>query len=264
MRASRWKTAYDEVRQYATAQGQPVGPLMRDTVGHWLRRTARDVPGFAAIRARFGREDDRAPGWVSADLRSPLSAADLDGWAQSLSLVLRNSVERRPLPLYLRVEDRNSMAHSVEARLPFLDYRLVSLAFSLPNEWKLRGGWNKYLVRQAMKGVIAEPVRTRRDKMGFPTPSGEWWKNDWYEPMMDLLGSSSLRDSGAVDVEAARQDLRHHVDGQVDAASRLFRLAEFGTWLHSGQESRTAVGERSHTDFSSSAPVGAATHPGSR
>ena len=85
------------------------------------------------------------------------------------------------------------MAHSVEARLPFLDYRLVSLAFSLPGEWKLRGGWNKYLVREALKGMIAEPVRTRTDKMGFPTPSRNWWAGDWYAPMMDLLGSRALR-----------------------------------------------------------------------
>src|SRR4030095_8345133 len=137
----------------------------------------------------------------------------------------------RPLPLYLRVEDRNSMARSVEARLPFLDYRLVSLAFSLPGEWKLRGGWNKYLVREALKGVIAEPVRTRTDKMGFPTPSKDWWGGGWYAPMMDLLGSRALRDSGICDPESARTDLARHVRGEVDVANQMFRLAEFVTWL---------------------------------
>jgi asparagine synthase (glutamine-hydrolysing) len=135
------------------------------------------------------------------------------------------------LPLYLRVEDRNSMAHSVEARLPFLDYRLVSLAFSLPGDWKLRGGWNKYFVREAMKGVIAERVRIRRDKMGFPTPSKDWWTGPWREPMMDLLRSRTLRESGICDVDDVISDLQRHVRGEVDVASQLFRLAEFATWL---------------------------------
>ena len=99
------------------------------------------------------------------------------------------------------------MAHSVEARLPFLDYRLVTLAFSLPGEWKLRGGWNKFVVREAMRGVIAENVRTRRDKMGFPTPSKNWWGGPWFDPMMDLLGSQTLRESGVCDANAARAEL---------------------------------------------------------
>jgi asparagine synthase (glutamine-hydrolysing) len=133
--------------------------------------------------------------------------------------------------LYLRVEDRNSMAHSVEARLPFLDYRLVTLSFSLPGEWKLRGGWNKYVVREALKGVIAEQVRTRTDKMGFPTPSKDWWGGPWYEPMMDLLGSRILRESGVCDVDLARTDLSRHAQGQVDVSAQLFRMAEFAAWV---------------------------------
>jgi len=140
-------------------------------------------------------------------------------------------------------------------------YRLVSLAFSLPNEWKLRGGWNKYIVREAMKGVIAEPVRTRRDKMGFPTPSGEWWGKEWYEPMMDLLGSRTLRESGAIDVEGARLDLQQYAAGRVDAAGRLFRLAEFGTWLHSSQGSLLDARRVEHTGRVSESALVTAAQP---
>jgi asparagine synthase (glutamine-hydrolysing) len=170
-------------------------------------------------------------GWFSPELQEKTPPPDVDAWTKPLSGVLAHSVERRPLPLYLRVEDRNSMAHSVEARLPFLDYRLVSLAFSLPGDWKLRGGWNKYVVREAMKGVIAERVRLRRSKMGFPTPSKDWWSGPWREPMMDLLRSRTLRESGICDAADIERDLQRHTRGDLDVASQLFRLAEFGTWL---------------------------------
>ena len=85
------------------------------------------------------------------------SAYQHPAWLGRLSLRRScHSVSRWALPLYLRVEDRNSMAHSVEARLPFLDYRLIELAFSLPPEWGVRGKWNKYIVRAALRGLVVQ------------------------------------------------------------------------------------------------------------
>ena len=191
------------------------------------------MPGFALVREPLGRA--RRSGTVVAVAglaqAAPPAATPTPGRSRS-SGVLEHSVERRPLPLYLRVEDRNSMAHSVEARLPFLDYRLVSLAFSLPGEWKLRGGWNKYLVREAMKGVIAEPVRTRRDKMGFPTPSKDWWARR----LVRADDGSARQPRAARERRVRRRDgrarsLQRHVRGRSTFAAELFRLAEFATWL---------------------------------
>jgi asparagine synthase (glutamine-hydrolysing) len=71
------------------------------------------------------------------------------------------------LPALLRYEDRNSMAHSLEARVPFLDHRLVEFAFSLPDRWKISGITTKYILRQAMAGILPEETRIRRDKIGF-------------------------------------------------------------------------------------------------
>ncbi|MCX6157756.1 MAG: asparagine synthase (glutamine-hydrolyzing) [Ignavibacteriota bacterium] len=71
------------------------------------------------------------------------------------------------LPGILRQVDRNSMAFSVEARVPFLDHRLVEYIFSLKSEYILHNGYTKYAYREAMKGVIPEEVRNRRDKVGF-------------------------------------------------------------------------------------------------
>lgn len=76
----------------------------------------------------------------------------------------------------LQYEDRNSMAFSLESRVPFLDYRLVEFIFSLPSKYKINRGWTKYILRKSMKGVLPEKIRCRKDKMGFVTPQDIWLK----------------------------------------------------------------------------------------
>jgi asparagine synthase (glutamine-hydrolysing) len=76
------------------------------------------------------------------------------------------------LPALLRYEDRNSMAHSVEARLPFLDYRLVEAALSLPVDQKIHNGWSKYPLRTS--GILPDAIAWRRSKLGFNAPERSW------------------------------------------------------------------------------------------
>jgi asparagine synthase (glutamine-hydrolysing) len=122
------------------------------------------------------------------------------------------------------------MAHSVEARLPFLDYRLVTLLFSIGSEWKMRGPWNKYILRESMLGRIPESVRTRVDKMGFPVPGKHWAATALYEPLQDMLASREMKESGFYNAEIIKQDLNSHVRGVVDLSSSLFNIAQFQTW----------------------------------
>ena len=82
------------------------------------------------------------------------------------------------LPGILRIVDRNSMAFSVESRLPFLDYRLVEYLFSLPNDFMIRNGFTKFGYRESMKDVIPEPVRLRKSKEGFFMPEYEILKKN--------------------------------------------------------------------------------------
>ena len=74
------------------------------------------------------------------------------------------------LPAILRNYDRAAMAHGVEVRMPLLDYRLVSFAFALPPASKIGGGFTKRILRDAVKGLIPEPIRRRRQKIGFNAP----------------------------------------------------------------------------------------------
>jgi len=78
------------------------------------------------------------------------------------------------LPALLRYEDRSSMAFSIEARTPYLDYRLVELALALPARDLIKDGWTKAPLRDAMRGLVPESVRLRRDKLGFASPQERW------------------------------------------------------------------------------------------
>ena len=93
----------------------------------------------------------------------------------SLHELLQGQTESVSLPSLLRFEDRNSMAHSIEARVPILDHRVVEFAFRLPDELKVNGVETKSLLREAMKGVIPEEVRARRDKVGFRAEPRATW-----------------------------------------------------------------------------------------
>ena len=223
LRGGRVPRMFSEVSDYSRAHGGSRARLAGQVLAEALRSS---LPRF--------RQPSRHPalqaGWFTDDVLRELPPRDVTAERATLDQSLLRSVEVNPLPTYLRVEDRNSMAHSVEARLPFLDYRLVSLAFSLPAEWKLRGGWNKFIVREAMRGIIPERVRTRLDKMGFPTPSRTWFAGAWFDPMNDILSSASVRESGVFQTERIRMDLKRHRSGELNVAPSLFRLAEFATW----------------------------------
>ncbi len=88
------------------------------------------------------------------------------------------------LPKLLHWEDRNSMAHSVEARVPFLDHRVVEMAMGFPEEYRISGGVTKRVLRQAMKGLLPEAVRTRKDKLGFVTAEEHWAKGPLREQFL--------------------------------------------------------------------------------
>lgn len=97
------------------------------------------------------------------------------------------------LQMLLKFEDRNSMAFSVEARLPFLDYRIVEFLFSLPSRMKIKHGYTKRVLREGMKGTIPENVRWRVSKLGFATPEQQWQRSILRPLVAEALRSENLK-----------------------------------------------------------------------
>ncbi|MCO6490582.1 MAG: asparagine synthase, partial [Phaeodactylibacter sp.] len=101
----------------------------------------------------------------------------------SLHESLRRQVTGRPLPGLLRYEDRNSMAFSIESRVPFMDHRVMEFTLGLPENFVFRRGVQKYILREAFAGLVPDQVLARRDKMGFVSPEERWLKeegNAWF------------------------------------------------------------------------------------
>ena len=101
--------------------------------------------------------------------------------ADPLDQALLQSMEVRTLPGFLHYEDRNSMAHGVETRLPFLDYRLVELLFRQPPAAKIAGGMSKRLLRDAAKGAVPDSIRLNTTKTGYPAPLADWLRTRPFE-----------------------------------------------------------------------------------
>ncbi len=152
----------------------------------------------------------------------------MDGW---LNNVLYWELTRTRLPALLRYEDRLSMAFSIESRVPFLDHRLVELAFALPDSAKLHAGWSKYALRRALDGLLPHNVVWRRDKKGFPTPVGNWLRDQRGAAAMDLLRDPSRRTRHLFPTSAVEPILRAHVDGLADRSWQLWRVLSTELWL---------------------------------
>jgi len=86
----------------------------------------------------------------------------------------RLDVERFSFPPLLRFEDRNSMAFSIETRVPFMDYRLVEFLYSISSDYKIRKGYTKAVLRDGLDGVLPKKIQKRKSKLGFSTPQEVW------------------------------------------------------------------------------------------
>jgi asparagine synthase (glutamine-hydrolysing) len=223
----RWRQTITEIRAYAQVHGGRSAGHVTDTTMRLLTSFLHHVPAYHSLAGSRHFRNVKSHPWFTEDLTARFLNEDRPRLVNQLNGVLQQSVTNFPLPLYLRIEDRNSMAHSVEARLPFLDYRLVSFLFGLPAHWKVRGSWNKRILREAMRGRIPESVRTRPDKMGFPTAGRQWFAHELHEPVADLLSSRAVCERGIYNVQAVQTDLVRHQQGQIDAYHDLFRLAQF-------------------------------------
>jgi asparagine synthase (glutamine-hydrolysing) len=106
------------------------------------------------------------------------------------------------LPALLQVEDRMSMAHGLESRVPLLDHPLIEFAATIPADVKFRGGRMKHLLKLAYHKDLPRPIATRRDKMGFPVPLKEWFSGELRDLVQDTFRSRSARQRPYLNADA--------------------------------------------------------------
>jgi asparagine synthase (glutamine-hydrolysing) len=126
--------------------------------------------------------------------------------------------------------DIASMAHSLEARSPFLDHELMEFAASLPTAMKLRGAQKKVILREALRGWIPDPI-LGGPKRGFALPMvGDWFRGELREYIIELLTDSRTLSRGYFRQPAVRGLLDRHLSGREDNGRRLWSLMMFEDW----------------------------------
>jgi len=182
--------------------------------------------------------------WLSGDLFFPEPAPEMcealnltppeplqamhDGSA--LTRRLWSVLTSDSLPSLLRFEDRNSMAFSIEARVPLLDRRLVDFGMRVPISRKIRDGRLKCVLREAMHGVVPAGVLARTDKIGFAAPTVQWMRgglNDWWR---EAVTSQSFLDRGCFEPKGILRLISRFDAGDDAVANHLWRAAIVEQW----------------------------------
>ena len=185
------------------------------------------------IKRRFGFDMQGSKhDWLNYDLigasqRNPFQA--LDANTCDLQQYSRVQMLYTHLPMLLHWEDRDSMAHSLESRLPFLDYRVVELALSLPDAYKISRGMTKRILRESMKGILPRPVRNRVDKLAFVTPE-ELWLRDNSVFFRDRLHQAVEASCGIL-CPSVYEVLDDVLAGRQPFSFIIWRMINFGQWM---------------------------------
>ncbi|MBU4490835.1 MAG: asparagine synthase (glutamine-hydrolyzing) [Euryarchaeota archaeon] len=132
---------------------------------------------------------------------------------ENLSRRLYLELMYETIPPSLRAEDRNMMAFSIENRVPLLDYRLVEFCFNLDSSKKIRNGLGKWLLREAMKGILPEKIRTRKDKTGFNAPFDQWIRNENRAEIEALIHRKSMTNEIIYRQDAVKALYEEHLSG---------------------------------------------------
>ena len=183
-------------------------------------------------------------GQLKNDILSENTKASVD---LDASRTFRRWLERNPQPdnlssmLYLDTKiwlpdnllmkgDKMSMAASLEARMPLLDYKLIEYAASIPSSLKVKPFKTKYLLKRAYADFLPSPILTRK-KMGFNVPTGTWFRGGQRGLITQLLASERARSRGYLDEACVARLLHDHLAGRTNYQAQLFTLASLELWF---------------------------------
>lgn len=228
LRERRWRTLGREMMAVRAAGRLSDKHLLGYAFGSLLPAALR-----TRLRSTLGHAAHEMPDWLAltelgAQARDPY--AGLPGEGLGMQNVSRAQLTRTNLPMLLHWEDRNSMAHSIEARVPFLDYRLVEFVLGLPDYFKLAGADSKIVLREAMRGVLPESIRTRTDKIGFATSEEKWMRGEASASFREALRQAIDASRGVVRPTAAKV-MDDILSGARHFSHLPWRIICFGAWM---------------------------------
>jgi asparagine synthase (glutamine-hydrolysing) len=212
---------------WGVAAGQGLG------FAQTLAKVARPAlpPGlFESARRTFGQGKDRVLGEALAPFRAD-EPRPPGRFRSALSDQLAWDMTVRFLPSLLRYEDRNSMAFSIETRLPFLDYRLAEFVFALEREERIEGVTTKAILRRAMAGRVPPAVLARRDKKGYETPTDLWLRGREAGRLRDLLLAPDAASRPYLDRAALARELEDYLAGRRAIGLQVWRWIHLELWL---------------------------------
>ncbi|MGO3503491.1 MAG: asparagine synthase (glutamine-hydrolyzing), partial [Brachybacterium tyrofermentans] len=138
---------------------------------------------------------------------------------------------RSSLPSLLRYEDKNTMRFSIEGRVPFVDKELLKFLFSLDESAIIHDGWNKRILREAMDGILPDMISKRRNKIGFTTPEGEWFRTIAPE-LMDIFASESFASRPYFDAPSVVALFEDYIANPGNHGTMMFwRLLNVELWM---------------------------------
>lgn len=139
----------------------------------------------------------------------------------------------------LKWEDRNSMHFSLEARVPFLDHRLVARMLSTKSDFHIRNGTTKYILREAMKDLLPEKIRMRSEKLGFDTPQDEWFRipavKSW---LREIIDSESFESRGIWNPEKFTVLFQKHQNRKISIGTDIWKCIILELWFREYIDSR--------------------------
>jgi asparagine synthase (glutamine-hydrolysing) len=211
-------------------------PVLRQVVELAPRfMPSASMPAVHALRERLFNCDWLGRGAAAAHARraTALDAAARDrglGHPRGIDELCRVMTFASNLQMLLHWEDRNSMAHGIEARVPFLDHPLVEFSLALGGRHKMRGAQTKSVLRDAMSGIIPDQVRDRRDKLGFATPEAAWFRGPLRPLVIEGVEATLRRYPDLLNPEGVRRRAKAMLDGRRAIDFWLWRVVNLGHW----------------------------------
>jgi asparagine synthetase B (glutamine-hydrolysing) len=196
-----------------------------------IRRLERLFAGGSARRIEFIRdESDIEAARAAAPVQAGAARPQKEARGATLDQALRKDVLAGNMRAVLALTDRNAMAHSIEARVPYVDRRVVEFAFRLPDRYKIGEGQRKLVLRRVGARHLPAEIVSRVDRIGFGAPTHEWLVREFDAELTALPDGPAFRNSRSID----RARLRRYVDGFLSGRHRdagtIWRLYAVDQW----------------------------------